>query len=108
MERIWQIEEQTIEDNATKLRLEFSSVYTDAVNAGEDPPSRDELIVLRLWTSDRTRLATFTFERNGKLLKSEIEPVATPADLPGRGADISCVGGVLAELQNLQDGRGVG
>jgi hypothetical protein len=93
MKRIWQIEEQTIEDDATKLRLEFSSVHTDAVNAGEDPPSRDELIVLRLWTTDRTRLATFTFERNGKHLKTEVEPVVEMSPKPGES------GGVLSELR---------
>lgn len=74
--RIWQVKEQTVEDPSTKLRLEFSSVYTDELNAGNEPPAHDALVVLRLWTSDRTRLATFTFERNGQFVKCDVEPHA--------------------------------
>ena len=73
--RIWQIKEQVVEDPSTKLRLEFSSVYTDEVNAGNEPPRKDELLVLRLWTSDRTRVATFTFERNGRFVCCGVEPL---------------------------------
>ena len=111
MSRIWQIKEQVIEDPSTKLRLEFSSVYTDEVNAGNEPPLKDELLVIRLWTSDRTRVATFTFERNGRFVRCEVEPLPaapdvvvhpmvplpgvtahplpSPAELPGQGADVS-------------------
>ena len=89
MSRIWQIKEQVVEDPSTKLRLEFSSVYTDEVNAGNEPPLKDELLVLRLWTSDRTRVATFTFERNGRFVHALVEPLPTVADLPGQGADVS-------------------
>jgi hypothetical protein len=88
--RIWQIKEQVVEDPSTKLRLEFSSVYTDELNAGNEPPTKDELLVLRLWTSDRTRLATFTFERNGQFVHALVEPLPTPPvprDLPGAEAE---------------------
>lgn len=87
MRRIWPIKEQVVEDPSTKLRLEFSSVYTDEVNAGNDPPDKDELMVLRLWTSDRSRVATFTFERNGRFVRCEVEPIPSPADLLEQGAD---------------------
>jgi hypothetical protein len=79
--RIWQIKEQVVEDPSTKLRLEFSSVYTDEVNAGNEPPLKDELLVLRLWTSDRTRLASFVFERNGQFVHALVEPIVTPEDI---------------------------
>lgn len=81
MERSWNIAEQTLEDNATKLRLEFSSVHTDAVNAGEAAPSHDKIIMLRLWTSQRDRVATFIFERGGKLIRTEVEPVPGPEEV---------------------------
>ncbi len=78
--RIWQIKEQVVEDPSTKLRLEFSSVYTDEVNGGNEPPAQDELVIMRLWTSDRSRLASFVFERNGRFVRCEVEPIPTPAD----------------------------
>ena len=89
--RIWQIKEQVVEDPSTKLRLEFSSVYTDEVNAGNEPPLKDELVLIRLWTSDRTRVATFAFERNGRFVHALVEPLpnAQLTDLPGQGADVS-------------------
>jgi hypothetical protein len=80
MQRIWQVTEQIVEDPSTKLRLEFSSVYTDELNAGNEPPDRDHLVVLRLWTSDRTRMASFVFERNGRFVFCEVEPIASPED----------------------------
>ena len=80
--KIWQVEEQILEDPATKLRLEFSSVWTDEVNAGNEPPTQDELAVLRLYTSDRTRMATFTFERNGRFVKCDVEPLVRAAGEP--------------------------
>ena len=89
MSRIWQIKEQVVEDPSTKLRLEFSSVYTDEVNAGNEPPLKDELLMIRLWTSDRTRVATFTFERNGRFVHALVEPLPNAAALPGAGADTS-------------------
>ena len=76
VKRIWQIEEQVVEDPATKLRLEFSSVHSDEVKAGNEAPSHDELVVLRLWTSDRNRMATFLFERNGRFVKCDVEPLS--------------------------------
>jgi hypothetical protein len=87
--RIWQIKEQVVEDPSTKLRLEFSSVYTDEVNAGNEPPLKDELLVIRLWTSDRTRIASFMFERNGRFVHALVEPLPAPADLPRQGVDAS-------------------
>lgn len=77
MKRIWQVEEQIIEDPATKLRLELSSVHTDEINAGNEAPAHDEIVVLRLWTSDRERIATFAFERNGRFIKTDVEPAAS-------------------------------
>src|SRR5215475_3333367 len=75
MKRIWQVQEQVVEDPTTKLRLEFSSVHTDEVNAGNEAPAADELVVLRLWTSDRNRMVTFLFERNGRFVRADIEPL---------------------------------
>jgi hypothetical protein len=118
--RIWQIKEQVVEDPSTKLRLEFSSVYTDEVNAGNEPPLKDELLVLRLWTSDRTRLATFTFERSGRFVHALVEPLPTapdvvvhpmvplpgvtahpiPADLPGQVGDVSFTQAALTEEED--------
>lgn len=83
MKRIWQIEEQTIEDPTTKLRLDFSSVHSDEVNAGNEPPSHDNIILMRMWDSTRTRIATFTFERNGRFISTDVEPVPGPADVAG-------------------------
>ena len=82
MPRSWQIEEQTVEDPATKLRLEFSSIWSDEVNAGNETPWHDSLVVLRLYTSDRTRMATFTFERNGRFVKTDVEPLNLPGATP--------------------------
>ncbi len=79
--RIWQIKEQVVEDPSTKLRLEFSPVYTDEVNGGNEPPAQDELVILRLWTSDRTRLASFVFERNGRFVRCEVEPIPSPEQI---------------------------
>jgi hypothetical protein len=106
--RIWQIREQVIEDPSTKLRLDFSSVYTDEVNAGNEPPTHDGLVVLRLWTSDRTRIASFLFERNGRFIKCEVEPLPTveqvagaqpgervTAELMHTGADVSFTQGEM-------------
>ena len=99
--RIWQIKEQLVEDPSTKLRLEFSSVYTDEVNAGNEPPLKDELLVLRLWTSDRTRVASFLFERNGRFVRCEVEPLPAPApvDPPGQGVDVSMTAREFLEPQ---------
>lgn len=98
--RIWQIKEQVVEDPSTKLRLEFSSVYTDEVNAGNEPPLKDELLVLRLWTSDRTRIASFMFERSGRFVHALVEPLPIPADLPGQGTDTSFVQAALTEEED--------
>ncbi|HEX8838271.1 MAG TPA: hypothetical protein VF748_15115 [Candidatus Acidoferrum sp.] len=81
MKRIWQIEEQTVEDPSTKLRLEFSSVHTDEVNAGNEPPANDGTVMLRLWTSDRTRVATYRFDRSGQFIACEIEAVPGPENV---------------------------
>ena len=81
MKRLFSVEEQTIEDPATKLRLEFSSVHTDEVNEGHEPPSNDDTVILRLWTSDRTRLATYKLERNGWFISADVAHMeAKPAD----------------------------
>lgn len=72
MKRIWQIEEQVVEDPTTKLRLEFSSVHSDELAQDREPPGHDDVVVLRLWTSDRTKQVTFLFERNGRFIRSEI------------------------------------
>ena len=100
--RIWQIKEQVVEDPSTKLRLEFSSVYTDEVNAGNEPPLKDELVLIRLWTSDRTRVATFAFERNGRFVHCEVEPIAQLTDLPGQGADVSMTAAAEAAQPELR------
>jgi hypothetical protein len=84
--RIWQIKEQVIEDPSTKLRLDFSSVYTDEVNAGNEPPAKDELVVLRLWTSDRTRIASFLFERDGRFVRCEVQPIVQEPPAPEESA----------------------
>ena len=99
--RIWQIKEQVVEDPSTKLRLEFSSVYTDEVNAGNEPPLKDELLMIRLWTSDRTRVATFTFERSGRFVRCEVEPLPTVAELSGQGSDVSMPAGGYAQAELL-------
>lgn len=77
MKRIWQIEEQVVEDPTTKLRMEFSSVHTDEVTAGNEAPGHDDVLLLRMWSQDRGRLATFRFERNGRFISAEVEPVET-------------------------------
>jgi hypothetical protein len=85
MKRIWQVQEQTVEDPSTKLRLEFSSVHSDELQAGNDAPAHDNIILLRLWTSDRTRLATFQFERNGRFIKADVETIPEPASAEAAG-----------------------
>lgn len=75
MNRPWNIAEQVIEDPTTKLRIEFSSVHTDEVAAGREAPLHDEIIYLRLWTSDRTRVATYAFTRGGQFIKTAVEHV---------------------------------
>jgi hypothetical protein len=78
--RIWQIAEQTVEDPATRLRFEFSSVHTDTTAAGEEAPGKDDVVVLRLWTSARTHMVTMKFERNGAFISSEVEALAQDID----------------------------
>ena len=80
--RSWTIAEQCVEDPSTKLRLEFSSVWSDEVNAGNEAPDRDDIVILRLWTSQRDRLATFRFERSGRFIRTDIEPLAEPEPEP--------------------------
>lgn len=73
--RIWQVKEQTVEDPTTKLRFEFSSVHTDEVNAGNEAPTSDAVVIMRLWTSDRTRMVEMRFERNGAFMYATIVPL---------------------------------
>lgn len=80
--RMWNILEQTVEDPATKLRLEFSSIHTDEVQNGNEAPGNDETVLLRLWTSDRARVATFKFQRNGAFLMTEVDLPVAPLDTP--------------------------
>jgi hypothetical protein len=75
LKKIFQIEEQTIEDPATGLRFEFSSIHSDDMASGNEAPGKDEIVLLRLWTSDRARMVTFQFERNGKFINAIIDPV---------------------------------
>lgn len=83
--RPWNIEEQVVEDPTTKMRLEFSSVHTDEVSAGREAPLHDKLVKLRMWTTDRSRVATFCFTRDGMFVMAQVEPIwqALPgADMP--------------------------
>src|SRR5215472_3426478 len=73
MKRIWSIEEQVIEDNSTKLRLEFTSVHSEEMSAGNEAPGNDETVMLRLYTSDRNRVAIFKLERNGRFIRADID-----------------------------------
>lgn len=75
MNRPWNIAEQVIEDPTTKLRIEFTSVHTVEVEQGRPAPLHDEIIYLRLWTSDRTRVATYAFTRGGQFIKTAVEHV---------------------------------
>lgn len=106
--RAWSILEQVVEDPATKLRLEFSSVHTDELNAGREAPSNDEYVLLRLWTSDRERMATFRFQRNGSFLNTMVEaPSAAVGQMPepetfGREGDGGDGHALPVASQNLQ------
>lgn len=75
IERPWNIAEQVIEDPTTKLRLEFSSVHTEEVAEGKPAPDHDQILFLRLWTSDRLRVATYAFTRGGAFIKATVEPL---------------------------------
>lgn len=75
MQRPWNIVEQVIEDPTTKLRIEFTSVHSIEVSEGRAAPEHDQIIYLRLWTSDRTRVATYAFTRGGAFIKTAVEHV---------------------------------
>lgn len=75
MVRPWNIMEQVVEDPTTKLRLEFSSVHTDELSKGASPPGHDQILYLRLWTTDRTRVATYAFTRGGEFIRTTVEHV---------------------------------
>lgn len=80
MDRPWNIVEQVVEDPTTKMRLEFTSVHSEAVKEGQQAPDHDKVIYLRLWTTDRTRVATYAFTRAGVFIKTAVEHVD-----PGQG-----------------------
>lgn len=73
--RPWNIAEQVVEDPTTKLRLEFSSVHTDELTVGRPAPDHDQILYLRLWTTDRTRVATYAFTRGGAFIRTAVEHV---------------------------------
>lgn len=73
--RPWNIAEQVVEDPTTKLRLEFSSVHTDELTVGRPAPGHDQILYLRLWTTDRTRVATYAFTRGGAFIRTAVEHV---------------------------------
>lgn len=98
MKRIWQIEEQAVEDPASRLRFEFSSVHSDEIAAGHEPPLHDEIVRLRLWTSTRSHMCTLLFARNGAFIRGEVEAVSEGDGIAGdteRGSAQS--GGALAQ-----------
>lgn len=78
MVRPWNIAEQVVEDPSTKLRLEFSSVHSEEMAQGRESPLHDQILYLRLWTSDRTRVATYAFTRGGQFIKATVEPLNVP------------------------------
>ena len=109
MKRIWSIEEQIIEDNSTKLRLEFSSVHTDELTAGNEAPGNDDTVLLRLYTSDRQRVATFKLERSGRFIRCDVEPLTPYEDLAqhtglsGPGETVAGTEALAGEPQSRDD-----
>lgn len=85
MDHGWNISEQVVEDPTTKMRLEFSSVHSEDVAAGRDAPDHDQILYLRLWTTDRSRIATYMFTRGGQFIRAVVDPVdgSEPAGVQG-------------------------
>lgn len=73
--RPWNIMEQVVEDPTTKLRIEFTSVHSEAVKEGQPAPGHDKILYMRLWTSNRDRVATYAFTRGGQFIKTAVEHV---------------------------------
>ena len=76
MDRPWNILEQVVEDPTTKMRIEFSSVHSEAIAGGFEAPAHDQILYMRLWTTDRSRVATYAFTRGGQFIRtSSVEHV---------------------------------
>jgi len=65
--RAWSIAEQIVDDpNVSKFRLEFTSVHTQELAVGNEPPGHDRELWLHIWNESRTRVLKFRFDRNGQ------------------------------------------
>lgn len=66
--RIWSIEEQIVECPITRMRLEFTSAYSQAVASGltgDALPVHDGCLLLAIYNDQRTKVVEMTFDRNG-------------------------------------------
>lgn len=73
--RPWNIGEQVIVEPTTKLRFEFTSVHSQCMARGEEPPEHDRAVVLNVYNEGGSRVIRMDFSRGGQLVASTVEPV---------------------------------
>lgn len=75
MPRPWEIWEQVVVEPATKLRFEFTSEHSRAVEKGEEPPYHDKAVILNVYNESGTRVIRMDFTRAGDFVSSTVEPL---------------------------------
>lgn len=71
--REWSIAEQVVVEPSTKLRFEFTSVHSQCVAAGEEPPYHDRAVMLNIYNESCTRVIRLDFDRTGQMVASTVE-----------------------------------
>lgn len=73
--RPWEIQEQVVVEPSTKLRFEFTSEHSKAVEKGEEPPYHDKAIILNVYNESGTRVIRMDFTRGADFVSSTVEPL---------------------------------
>lgn len=77
--RIWNIAEQEFVVPEINYTCKFTSVHTDELAAGNDAPSHDNEIMMKMWDPTGTKCVTLVFDRAGAFVRSELDTGEPPA-----------------------------